>query len=75
VLRFDSLADLGSKKNALATSAEWMEYFAEAGKTGASELQFSLIGTNLDESVKASSFDDLQVYNVFVWDPAVSSSV
>ena len=70
VMRFDSMADWGSKKDAIASSAEWMEFYAEAGKKAASELQSSLFGINLDESVKASSFDDLQVFNAFVWDPA-----
>jgi hypothetical protein len=46
VMRFDSMADWGSKKDAIASSAEWMEFYAEAGKTAASELQSSLIGIN-----------------------------
>ena len=70
VLRFDSMAEWGSKKDAISSNAEWMEFWAESGKVSASELQFSLIGINLDESVKANSFDDLQVFNAFVWDPA-----
>ena len=76
VLRFDSMSDWGSKKDALGANESWMALWAESASAGAGEVQSSLVGINLDSTKTAASFDKLWgVYNVFVWDAAPGKDV
>lgn len=70
VLRFDSMADWGAKKDAINTNSKWMALWAESSAAGNADLQSSLVGINLDPSIMADDFDNLVVYNVFVWQPS-----
>lgn len=76
VLRFDSMSDWGSKKDALSANEDWMALWAESASAGAGEVQSSLVGINLDSTKTAASFDKLwEVYNVFVYDAAPGEDV
>ncbi len=70
LMRWDSEAEWGASKDALAKSLAWQALWAKAGAENAATLQWSMRVSNLDSSVKADSFDDGKVFSVFLWKPA-----
>ena len=70
VMRFDDLAAWGSAKTKMASSQDWAEFGVRASSDPSGKLVESLLGTNLDQTTKASDFADKTVFSVFIWDPA-----
>ena len=70
LMRWNSEAEWGASKDAMAASQEWQALWAKASAEGAAKLQWSMRAVNLDPSVKANSFDDVNVFSLFIWRPA-----
>ena len=70
LMRWDSEAQWGASKDALAKSLAWQAMLANSSAESPATLQWSMRVSNLDSSVKADSFDDGKVFSVFIWKPA-----
>tara|TARA_B110000014_G_scaffold256578_1_gene239872 strand:- start:17709 stop:18401 length:693 start_codon:yes stop_codon:yes gene_type:complete len=70
VLRWDDLESWAATKEAQGTNKEMINFWKKVGARPSGELIASLEGINLDNTVKANSFDDYPIYRVFIWNPA-----
>ncbi len=70
VIRFDSMSEWGSYRDKLQASPEWNEFWNRVGEDPNGELEMSFAASNLDASVKSSSFSNSGVYGVWVWEVA-----
>lgn len=68
VIRFDSMSEWGSYRDKLQASPEWNEFWNRVGEDPNGELEMSFAASNLDTSVKSSSFSNSGVYGVWVWE-------
>ncbi len=68
VIRFDSMSEWGSYRDKLQASPEWNEFWNRVGEDPNGELEMSFAASNLDASVKSSSFSNSGVYGVWVWE-------
>tara|TARA_B100001173_G_C15807438_1_gene470431 strand:- start:62 stop:754 length:693 start_codon:yes stop_codon:yes gene_type:complete len=70
VIRFDSMSEWGSYRDKLQASPAWNEFWNRVGEDPNGELEMSFAASNLDSSVKSSSFSNSGVYGVWVWEVA-----
>ena len=70
VMRYDSMTNWCTARDAMNSSTEWNQYWNEAQRNAAGTLLSSITGVNTNASVKADSFANEQVYAVFVWEAA-----
>ena len=68
VIRFDSMSEWGSYRDKLQASPEWNEFWNRVGEDPNGELEMSFAASNLDASVKSSSFSNSGVYGVWIWE-------
>ena len=68
VIRFDSMAEWGSYRDELQASPKWNEFWNRVGEDPNGELEMSFAASNLDATVKSSSFSNSGVYGVWIWE-------
>lgn len=70
VMRWDDPISWATSRENAAKSPELVRFFQKVSRRPSGELVNSLEGINLNPATSANSFGDINVFRVYVWDPA-----